>query len=255
MRFRSRKSKRQQTSKLAWLWRCFVIALFGGLIIGIFWTINRYVPPQHLFWKPLDTSRPLGFATKQQLFALNLKSSRSCMNLARDAQGFKTTMADPKRPKSGVGKNICGWDSARLVYGTDDILFAPDESHMQCPLSVGVYLWQREVNDLAERYFNQPLAKIHHYGSYSCRRQRGNSSGEWSEHAFANAWDVAAFELKDGTLIKLKEDWNGTRKTQKFLRGARDAGCDIFRVTLSPDYNAAHADHFHFDMGPGKTCR
>jgi len=216
MKFRRRKYKK--TSKLIWIWRTTVITFFIGLISGAFWTINRYVPPQHLFWKPLDTSRPLGFATKQQLMALNFKSSRTCMNLARNTNGFKTVASDPKRPKSGIGKNICGWDVARVVYGTDSVIFAPGESNMQCPLSIGVYLWQREVNALAQKYFDQPLAKIHHYGTYSCRRQRGNNSGDWSEHAFANAWDVAAFELKDGTLIKILEDWDGVRAKRKFLR-------------------------------------
>ena len=249
MRFRRKKSKRE------WVWRAIVTALFAGLISGLIWIVDRYVAPQHLFWKPLETSRPLGFATKHQLIALNLKSSKTCMKLARDAKGFKTVVADPKRPKSGAGENVCGWDVARLVYGTETIVFAPGESHMQCPLSVGVYLWQREVDALAQKHFDQPLAKIHHYGTYSCRRQRGNNSGDWSEHAFANAWDVAAFELQDGTLIKILDDWDGTRKNRKFLRATRSAACDIFRVTLSPDYNAAHADHFHLDMGPSKACR
>ena len=249
MRFRRKRSKRD------WIWGAFVTACFAGIIGSVIWAIDHYVPPQHLFWKPLDTSLPLGFATKQQLFALNLKPSKSCMTLASDTDGYNTISADPKRPKSGAGKNVCGWDSARLVYGTDNVTFAPGESHMQCPLSIGVYLWQREVDTLAQKYFDQPLAKIHHYGSYSCRRQRGNSSGSWSEHAFANAWDVAAFELKDGTMIRLKDDWDGARTKRKFLRETRSAACDIFRVTLSPDYNAAHADHFHLDMGPGSSCR
>lgn len=246
---------RRKKTKRDWIWGAVVTFIFTGLICGAIWTIDRYVPPQHLFWKPLETSRPLGFATKQQLMALNFKSSRTCMNLARDAEGFKTVVADPKRPTTGVGKNVCGWNVARVVYGTETVVFAPGESNMQCPLSVGVYLWQREVDTLARKHFDQPLAKIHHYGTYSCRRQRGNSSGEWSEHAFANAWDVAAFELQDGTLIKILEDWDGARKKRKFLRDTRSAACDIFRVTLSPDYNAAHADHFHLDMGPGKSCR
>ena len=69
---------------------------------------------------------------------------------------------------------------------------------MQCPLSVASFLWLREVQALTEARFGQPLAKVHHMGTYSCRRQRGNGSGRWSEHAFANAWDVAAFELADG---------------------------------------------------------
>lgn len=255
MRFRRKNYRKPRPSKADWVWRAGVIICFAGLISGGFWVINRYVPPQHLFWKPLETSRPLGFATKSQLMALNLKPSKACMDLARDADGFKTLVADPKRSTSGSGKNVCGWDKARLVYGTDKIIFAPGESHMQCPLSIGVYLWQREVDTLAIKHFDQPLAKIHHYGTYSCRRQRGNSTGEWSEHAFANAWDVAAFELQDGTLISVLKDWDGARSKRNFLREARSVGCDIFRVTLSPDYNAAHADHFHFDMGPSTACR
>ena len=236
-------------------WRGFIGLVFLSLIGGGFWTVNTYIPPQHLFWKPLDTNLPLGFASKQQLFALNLKPSKTCMDLVRDTAGYKTVIADPKRPESGTGKGVCGWDVARVVYGTENVMFAPGESNMQCPLSVAVFLWQREVNSLAEKHFDQPLAKIHHYGSYSCRRQRGNGSGNWSEHAFANAWDVASFELADGTLIQILKDWDGERKKANFLREARQAACGLFRVTLSPDYNAAHKDHFHLDMGPGGACR
>lgn len=244
--------KRQKTD---WIWGGFVTALFALIIGGSIWAVDRYVPPQHLFWKPLDTSRPLGIATRQQLFALNLKSSQVCMDLARDTAGFKTIPADPRRPTTGVGKGVCGWDVARVVYGTDQTLFVPGESNMQCPLSVAVYLWQREVDALTRKHFDQPLAKIHHYGSYSCRRQRGNGSGKWSEHSFANAWDVAAFELEDGTRIQILKDWDGPRKKANFLREARDAACGLFQVTLSPDFNAAHADHFHLDMGPSRSCR
>ena len=237
------------------LWHRFIIVFSISLLSGGLWAVNRYVPPQHLFWKALDTNRQLGFATKQQIFALNLKPSQSCMSLARDTQGFKTSLAKPKRPVSGTGKGVCGWDAARNVSGTTGVLFTPAETPMQCPLSVAVFLWQREVDRLARKHFDQPLAKIHHYGSYSCRRQRGNGSGSWSEHAFANAWDVASFELKDGTRIQILKDWNGERKKAKFLRDAREAACGLFRVTLSPDYNEAHKDHFHFDMGPSRSCR
>ena len=33
-----------------------------------------------------------------------------------------------------------------------------------------------------------------------------------------------------------------------FLREVRDGACRLFPTTLSPDYNAAHADHLHLDM-------
>jgi len=130
------------------------------------------------------------------------------------------------------------------------------EANMQCPLAVGSYMWLREANMLAITHLGSKLKKVHHVGTYSCRRQNGNSSGQWSEHAFANAWDITGFELEDGRMISVLKDWNGNDKTrQKFLRGARDKACKIFRVTLSPDYNAAHRDHFHVDMGPSSACR
>ena len=40
-----------------------------------------------------------------------------------------------------------------------------------------------------------------------------------------------------------------------FLREIRDGACDLFRVVLGPDYNAAHRDHFHLDMGAFRACR
>ena len=74
-------------------------------------------------------------------------------------------------------------------------------------------------------------------------------------HAFANAFDVTGFGLADGRVISVLKGWNGSRKEKAFLRRARDTACKLFRVTLSPDFNAAHADHFHFDMGPVSSCR
>lgn len=237
------------------LWKGFVLAAFMALIGGGIWAANKYVPGQHLPWKSLDTSRPIGWSTKQQILRLSLSPSDVCMTLVRETESFETLPAEPKRPTTGAGAGICGWDTARLVYGTETVHFAPGESHMQCPLSVAVFLWQREVETLAQKHFDQPLVKIHHMGTYSCRKQRGNGSGQWSEHAFANAWDVAGFELADGTLIRVLTGWDGSRKEANFLREVRGAACKLFRVTLSPDYNAAHADHFHLDMGPGSSCR
>lgn len=237
------------------IWKALILFIFLALIGGGFWAANKYIPGQHLPWKALDTSRPVGWATKQQILRLSLSPSDVCMTLARETNGFETRPADPKRPATGAGAGVCGWDTARLVYGTDTVDFAPGESHMQCPLSVAVFLWQREVEALAQKHFGQPLVKIHHMGTYSCRKQRGNGSGKWSEHAFANAWDVAGFELADGRLIRVLTGWDGPRKEANFLREVRGAACGLFRVTLSPDFNAAHADHFHFDMGPGSSCR
>ena len=230
-----------------WIALGMICAALGGAA----WAADRFVPHQHLPWKPLDTSRPLGWATKSQLLRLAVSPSETCMALARDTAGFESIPADPRD-----ASEPCGWEVARVVYGQNDAVLAPGEANMQCPLSVATFLWLREVEGLARERYGAGLAKVHHMGTYSCRRQRGNGSNRWSEHAFANAWDIGAFELSDGTLVRVLTDWNGDSADHRaFLRDARNAACEVFNVTLSPDYNAAHRDHFHVDMGPYSSCR
>ena len=224
--------------------------VIAALVLGAV-AMNYVVPKQHLPWRGLDPAAPLGFATKTQLLRLSLSPSSSCMDMASSLETLRSAKAKPHRPNK-----TCGWTIARDVSAAHDINLAPDAAQMQCPLSIGTALWMREVQALSRQYFGQDMVKIHHFGTYSCRRQNGNNSGQWSEHAFANAWDVTGFELSGGALISIQKDWKGEDKTRReFLRAARNKACKIFKVTLSPDFNAAHHDHFHFDMGPSSTCR
>jgi hypothetical protein len=43
-------------------------------------------------------------------------------------------------------------------------------------------------------------------------------------------------------------DWRGEGPEARFLREVRDGACGLFATVLSPDYNAAHRDHLHFDQ-------
>jgi hypothetical protein len=64
--------------------------------------------------------------------------------------------------------------------------------------------------------------------------------------------------LADGRRIGVAQDWTGGDEEAVFLRRARDEACEVFGTVLSPDYNAAHADHLHFDQaarGFGGLCR
>ena len=76
-----------------------------------------------------------------------------------------------------------------------------------------------------------------------------------SEHASANALDVSGIVLKSGRRITVKKGWAGDTKEQAFLHQARDGLCQFFNLTLSPDYNDDHKDHFHVDMGGLQRCR
>ncbi|MGB0906253.1 MAG: extensin family protein [Maricaulaceae bacterium] len=243
-----------KTAKAWWLrlWRILSLKriVYLGLILAGFCAVHFLVPTQHVPWRSLQIDKPLGAATKTQLSRLDVASAKRCTSMIDQAQYLKTVAAKPHQ--SG---EKCGWENGFTSTDMHGAVFSTRGVTMQCPLTIGTYIWTREINRLAQKYFDTDLKTIHHAGTYSCRRQKGNSSNAWSEHAFANAFDIMAFELADGQIISIKKDWNGEKKKRRFLHKVRNEACNIFRVTLSPDYNAAHADHLHIDMGPAAICR
>ena len=127
---------------------------------------------------------------------------------------------------------------------------------MTCPLGYAFTLWvQSDLQVPAMGEFGSPVARIETFGTYNCRNVNGAATGRLSEHAYANAVDVSAFVLKDGTRISVLGGWSGDERAGRFLRTVRNSACRRFNVVLSPDYNAAHRDHMHFDMGRGPLCR
>jgi hypothetical protein len=127
---------------------------------------------------------------------------------------------------------------------------------MTCPLARNFAAWVRHaVRPAARQVWGQDLVRVETMGTYSCRNIYGGRSGRLSQHAHANAIDVSAFVLADGRRITLIDGWNGDARSREFLRLIRTSACRRFPTVLSPDYNAAHADHFHFDMSGSGFCR
>lgn len=126
---------------------------------------------------------------------------------------------------------------------------------MTCPLAAKFSAWARYGVQPASRLFlGSELVKIETFGTYSCRPIAG--SGRLSEHGRSNAVDVSAFVLADGRRISVTNGWRGDSREQQFLRIIRTSACKRFNTVLSPDYNAAHHDHLHLDMGgKGGFCR
>ena len=127
---------------------------------------------------------------------------------------------------------------------------------MTCPLAKNFAAWaQYAVKPAARKYFGTEVVKIETYGTYSCRNIYGGRSGRLSQHAYSNAIDVSGFVLADGRRIMLDGGWDGDKPSQDFLRALHKSGCRRFGTVLGPDYNAAHYNHFHFDMSGNGYCR
>ena len=125
----------------------------------------------------------------------------------------------------------------------------PADLGTSCPVAAALALWEwHVVQPAARRHLGAQVAAIDHFGSYSCRRLYGRDEGAWSEHAGANAIDIAGFVLADGRRVRVVADWTGDDAEARFLREVRDGACRLFATVLSPDYNEAHRDHLHLDQ-------
>ena len=126
-----------------------------------------------------------------------------------------------------------------------------------CPLTVAWALFEQHVLlPAAREHLGQEVVRVTHFGTYACRNINHRADGRRSQHATANAIDLAGFVLANGQQITVKGDWaEGDARQRAFLRSLRDGACRFFDVVLSPDYNEAHHDHFHFDMGSYRACR
>lgn len=200
--------------------------------------------PQDLPWTKLDLSQPVGIFTGRKLTALT--DDFPACRAALDKAGIRYTALPPRTEGEGCGYT----DAVRFTKGgARRIGFAPADLGVSCPVAAGLAVWEWEVvQPAAQRIFGQRVAEIEHFGSYNCRRMYNREGASWSEHATADAVDIAAFRLADGTRITLIGDWAGEGPKAQFLRAVRDGGCDLFATVLSPDYNEAHRDHFHLDQ-------
>ena len=233
-----------------WLTLSVLPLLVLALLVAVGLTLLRLppVPPEHLPFARLDLERPVGLASGFQLARL-----RADPSLCRGVLELSALQSRPV-PSRRTGE-YCGFLNAVEVTRSTVAYSAP--VRVTCPMAAALYLWERAVlAPAAAKHLGSPVVRIDHLGTYSCRRIGGGPSGMPSEHATANAIDIAGFRLADGRRITLAGDWNkGTDAERAFLRAVRDGACDLFRVVLGPDYNAAHRDHFHLDMGMFRACR
>lgn len=115
--------------------------------------------------------------------------------------------------------------------------------------------WVRYGVDRAARQtLGIGVARVETFGAYNCRAVAGTTA--LSAHATGQAVDVSGFVLTDGRVISIRQAWHGgTAAEREFLRRVRQSACRRFGIVLSPDYDAAHQDHFHLETGSGSTCR
>jgi hypothetical protein len=113
------------------------------------------------------------------------------------------------------------------------------------------------MHELSEMLAEYDIVEVAHIGTYNCRVIGGTNT--LSRHGYGDALDIAAFTTRDGTEYNVVEDWeHGVTSNFRTVEGrmlyeiSREIyNRQIFNYVLTPEFNAAHDNHFHIDLTPG----
>ncbi|MEI2830307.1 extensin family protein [Pseudomonas mosselii] len=217
------------------------------LVVLLAWLMGWRPPASWNPWAALDIRQPPNLLTPYKLSRL-----RDDPELCR--QALQTTTLRYRPQSDSPPQAACPLRNVWRVEGGQARLSSSFLA--SCPLAVAYALFEMHgLQPAAQRVFGQPVAQVDHLGSFACRNVYHRKQGRLSQHATANALDISGFRLKDGQRIVLAQDWRGEGPKADFLRQVQAAACESFSTALGPDYNAAHHNHFHLDMGFWQICR
>jgi len=226
----------------------FLLVSAGALLwSGTLRLADRFNP-----WAPLNIEDAPNLLTKYKLKRLAGEPRQCLAALARTPMRF-TPQADRTLDLQCAFHNVVRVDESSVAYNNSFVA--------TCPLALAIALFERHaLQPAAKSAFSQPVASVTHLGTYACRNVNNRETGRRSQHATANAIDLAAFRLKDGKTINLLRDWAAPGAANDgveagFLRDLQKRACVIFPTVLGPEQNAAHANHFHMDLGGFSVCR
>ena len=224
------------------IWRGVGVALLA-VLAGVAWNAGALIERI----APFDLAAPPGLLTGVQLYLFRNDPQRCFAALDRGKVDYTPA---PVRPI----EDGCGYEDAAILHH-DNVSFGGDVL-LRCPALIPLLMWERHViAPAATEYLGEKVTAVRHYGTYSCRNINHAPDGRRSQHATANAIDVAGFRTASGRAISVARNWHDVGAEGRFLHAVRDGACHFFVIVLTPDYNALHRDHLHLDASRWHVCR
>ncbi|MGE4063015.1 MAG: extensin family protein [Rhodospirillaceae bacterium] len=212
---------------------------------GLHFTVIR-IPPNMLPWAKVDLDSPPGWAPRLRINSLSADGEQCLMALARSKLLYKPL--DERPVKNGCGLKA-GVQIERSHIAYNQVFEA------RCALVAGLYWFERDLQALAREHLHSDIVRVEQWGTYACRNINARKDPRRSQHATANAIDIAGFVLSDGNTVQVLRDWGADNAKGRFLAAAQQRACRYFNAVLGPNYNAAHRNHFHLDLGRARICR
>lgn len=139
----------------------------------------------------------------------------------------------------------CGISDPVRVTEIDGVVLS-QPSIMECDTAEAIRDWIDDGIRPAIGMLGGGLASLHVAAHYSCRTRNSQPGARISEHGKGRAIDIAAFELRNGTVIDVEDGWDDPVQG-RVLRDIHESACGTFRTVLGPDADQYHQDHFHVD--------
>jgi hypothetical protein len=137
-------------------------------------------------------------------------------------------------------------DVFRLAALPDGVAVAPPIT-VTCAMADSLAGWSKDVVDAADHELHRRVSALATGTNYECRGQNHVATAKLSEHAFANALDLAGFRFATGAAVTV----TGTppdEASARFLLSVRASACRYFTTVLGPGSDPSHSDHLHLDM-------
>src|SRR5512134_994113 len=154
--------------------------------IGLFTAVHQSwlrIPANVAPWGKVELDQPPGWLARVQINSLAADPGACFAALDRSRLSYRTT---PARPLSGG----CGLLNA----------VRPLQSHVPynrpfdvtCGMMAALYWYEAALQRLAQQRLGAGITRIDQLGTYACRNVNSARTGRRSQHATANAIDVAA---------------------------------------------------------------
>jgi len=157
--------------------------------------------------EPVEPAKPEVWSDAEVISAL-----RDCVKLLAPIAA-EVELAQP------VKHDQCGSAAPVMLrrVGSNRVEINPP-AMLNCAMVVHLHEWVTKVlQPAAQDSFGSPVTRLANASGYSCRNRNGSPSHSerLSEHALANAIDIAGFVTADGRSIEVGRYWGPTRRDQR----------------------------------------
>ncbi|KUQ54899.1 extensin family protein [Enterobacter bugandensis] len=207
----------------------------------------RWLPSYYNPFTPLNLDDPPGLITQYKLRRLTPEACASLLAQANQKKLIRTQAVADSGGECPLNNVVRVRDFGPVSLNGSFLA--------SCPLALSSALFvSQQARPLTKRFTGSELTRIEHLGSFACRNIYHRPDARRSEHATAEALDIAAFRLANGERVTVLNGWKSA-KTQPWLKALLAASCGYYGNGLGPEYNAAHASHFHLGMRGFGLCR